>query len=199
MTAAEPPDEAIVVRLIWTPEDVVRGKVLPTAFPKADLKTPARYMSVDRADSLCPPVMRCVACQQHTSAAEANTKAAAKAEVGEQANPNPPRRRDHAYSAQLQCGAIRALEATVEENKVKKTVKPLDVEPKRIEPGGDPCPLGNDAHCAILNRSAHKGDGFLLLVRTKLADLAFDVLPLETLLHARGERRLPPFDSDTVG
>lgn len=58
MTAAEPPDEAIVVRLIWTPEDVVLGKVQPAGFPKADLKTPARYMSVDRADSLSPPVMR---------------------------------------------------------------------------------------------------------------------------------------------
>lgn len=118
--------------------------------------------------------------------------------MGEQANRNPPRERDHAYSAQLQCGAIRALEATIEENKVKKAINPLDVEPKRIEPGGQPCPLGNDAHCAVLNRSAHKGDGFLLSVRTKLADLAFGVLPLETLLRGYGERRLPPFDLDTV-
>lgn len=193
MIALEPPDEAIVVRLLWSPEDIVDGQVTPSGFPKADLKSPARYMSVDLAAILSPPVVRCVARRQHTSAAEAQARAAADTMPGNAGNQSQPKQREQAFIAQLECSAVRAMEVTVEENKVHKAIRPLCIEPKPIEPGGKPCPLQNDAHCAVLNRSGQKGDAFLLSIRTKLAALSFGVSSLEEFLKMYGERNIPEF------
>lgn len=156
MLDIEPPDDMHLLRLIWSPDDVIDGQVQPAAFKKNDLRSIDRYVSVDRVDMLVPAVVRRTAADQQAKA-----------------NPENNVRREEAYSTRLVAGAIRAILDD-------QGNAPLIVRP---EPILDPHPeINNPAHCMVANNSGRASKGYLLKLQTTLADLTFDTKHLEEAL-----------------
>lgn len=156
MQDIEPPNGVHLLRLIWSPDDVINGQVQPAAFKKNDLRGIQRYVSVDRADSLVPAVARRTASDQKRKA-----------------NPTKGVRREEAYSTCLIAGKVRSAEDDRGET-------PFIVRP---EPIVDPDPeLNNPAHCMVANQSGRTSKGYLLQLQTMLANLTFDTKYLEEAL-----------------
>ncbi|MEP3776266.1 MAG: hypothetical protein ABJM82_04490 [Shimia thalassica] len=103
-----PPNEIDLHRLVWSPDDYVDGKLLPSAFPSGDLKTPDRYLSVDRVDQFNPDATIETANRQAENADGATIV------------------REDAFSALLGCGEVRGI--TDHEGK-----HPLEVRPEPIK------------------------------------------------------------------
>lgn len=156
MTYPKLNDQVDLLRLIWCPDDVVDGEVIPTAFSKNDLKSLARCVSVDRIDQLVHAVIR------HTAQSQ-------KAK----ADPELKRFRDEAYSTRLNTGSVRG--ATDKDGNC-----PFLVDRDPIS-NDDPL-IHNPAHCMIGNCSGNKGKSYLLALQTILAGLTFETMPLEDAL-----------------
>jgi hypothetical protein len=156
MQGFDPPDEMHLLRIIWSPDDVINGQVLPTAFKKSDLYGVERCVSVDRVDLLVPAVARNTAARQKMKS-----------------NPEKSILREEAYSTRIVTGVVRDMLDDVGE-------RPLAVHSSPIL-SDDPT-FDNPAHCLIANISGKKHKNYLLGLQTKLASLTFDTKHLEVAL-----------------
>jgi len=89
---ALPPNEVILFKLIWHPDNIADGQILPTAFRSDDLSgDPNAHVSVDRNDMAVRTTMEAIALSQ---ASKAN---------GENIH------REKALIGRLLCSAVRAI------------------------------------------------------------------------------------------
>lgn len=182
MAEPEPGNGVDLLRLVWCPDDVIDGQLLPSAFPKQDLAgAPGRSLSVDRIDRLVPAAVRCTACRQRTKA----KRTIAEAEAEGKRPPEKPVR-DHALGSVFNSGEARGVSVVFGE----EVHYPLQVRPDEVAPGGQECPLGNEGHCAIDNISGKKSAGFIAALRAKLAAIVDYTHPLEDILSRHGEKKL---------
>lgn len=102
-----PKNKTDIHRLIWSPDDIQDGKVLPSAIRKADLKGNGAYVSVSRIDQICEDAEISMASNQ-----------AGRAD-GIQVI------RDEAMSALLNCGEVRRLQDTEKGEPFEVRAEPL--------------------------------------------------------------------------
>lgn len=139
-----PPDQIILLKLIWDPYDYDGHQIKPTAFRRQDLSGAIEaHVSADHKDLASRQCMEELARDQQE-------KAAGRPDLG----------RDNALIGMLECGAVRAALVNVDGQEVRA----FDVLPGPID--------GNVAHCGIINLTGHAGRASVDRMRTKLARLA---------------------------
>lgn len=188
MPQLDPPDDAELLRLVWSPDDFENGVLQPSAFSRSDLMgDPKLAVSVDRSDCLVPAAVRCVACRQRSKA----KRKLAELAPGQEPPKNAPVK-DEALGAFLITEDLRNMVIDYE----KSRYQPLDVEADAVPAGGEACPLENPAHCLIRNARGPKTRGFAHAIRVKLAAMSHDIDFIEEILGRHGEARLQPHDPE---
>lgn len=134
----------MLLKLVWDPEDVRDGKILPTAFRRQDLSGLLDdHVSVDRKDMAARETMEALSAAQRDAVA-------GRADI----------HREVSLIGCLPCGVVRGTRL----DGLAGGGELLTVVPKPLK--------GNDAHCGIVNVSGNRGRAAVDRIRGELAKIA---------------------------